>query len=193
MKKRLEKIFRPVYPTPAALITSVDAEGKRNIITLGEVFNISLSKPPVVGVAIRKATYSHGLISASREFGVNLPSRRIIEQTDYCGTHSGRDVDKFERTGLTPIPATLIKPPLIELHASITCDAGIGRSSALARDSAALMTVSSRVRRAVPALLRFPRQTSGPSKAPASRDSAANRHTPSARLRRESSSAYAAE
>jgi flavin reductase (DIM6/NTAB) family NADH-FMN oxidoreductase RutF len=114
MKKQLVKGFRPVYPTPAAMITSVDADGKPNIITLGEVFNISLGNPPIVGLAIRQATYSHGLISASREFVVNLPSQKIIEQTDYCGTHSGRDVDKFAETGLTAAAANYVSPPLIE-------------------------------------------------------------------------------
>ena len=32
---------RPIFPTPAGLVTSVDATGKPNIITLGEIFNLS--------------------------------------------------------------------------------------------------------------------------------------------------------
>lgn len=36
---------RPIFPSPAGLITSVDAAGRPNIITLGEVFNLSISKP----------------------------------------------------------------------------------------------------------------------------------------------------
>ena len=42
---------RPIYPTPAALITSVDAAGRPNIITLGEVFNISIRQPVILGIA----------------------------------------------------------------------------------------------------------------------------------------------
>ena len=106
--------FRSVYPTPAALVTSVAADGKPNIITLGEVFNVSLRTPPVVGLAIRKATYSHGLIAASREFVVNLPREAILRQTDLCGTRTGRSVDKFALTGLTALPASRVRPPLIE-------------------------------------------------------------------------------
>jgi flavin reductase (DIM6/NTAB) family NADH-FMN oxidoreductase RutF len=42
--------FRPIYPSPAALITSMSADGKVNIITLGEVYNLSVSKPVIGGV-----------------------------------------------------------------------------------------------------------------------------------------------
>lgn len=123
MEKRQIGIGRPVHPTPAALITSVAEDGTPNIITLGEVFNISISNPVIVGIAIRSATYSHGLISRTREFVVNLPSTRIIEAVDRCGSVSGRSgIDKFEAFGLTPLHATHVKPPLIaECPINIEC------------------------------------------------------------------------
>ncbi len=104
---------RPVYPTPAALITSVDEDGNPNIITLGETFNISISDPVILGIAIRKQRYSHTLISKTREYVVNLPTKAILDKVWYCGRNSGRNVDKFKNTGLTPVPATVVKPPLI--------------------------------------------------------------------------------
>ena len=116
------KPYRPVYPTPAGLITSVDREGTPNIITLGEVFNISITRPVILGIAIRKATFSHSLISASREYVVNLPTRAITEQVWFCGSVSGRKVAKFEQSGLTPLPATIVKPPLIaECPVNVEC------------------------------------------------------------------------
>ena len=68
---------RPIYPTPAALITSVDAAGRPNIITLGEVFNISIRQPVILGIATRKATYSHTLISQTREYGARQIEARV--------------------------------------------------------------------------------------------------------------------
>jgi flavin reductase (DIM6/NTAB) family NADH-FMN oxidoreductase RutF len=113
--KRRIKPFRPIYPSPAALITAVDEQGRPNIITLGEVFNISIRDPVIVGIAIRPATYTHGLISATREYVVNLPSSDIAAQVDACGSVSGRSgVDKFTAFGLTPLPADEVRPPLIE-------------------------------------------------------------------------------
>ncbi len=114
MAKVVVDPMRPVYPTPAALITCVAADGRPNIITLGEVFNVSLRSPPIVGLAIRKATYSHGLIAGSGEFVVNLPTTAILRETDLCGSRTGRETDKFAESGLTAIAADKVKPPLIE-------------------------------------------------------------------------------
>ena len=112
-KKTITNPYRPVYPTPAALITCVDGSGKPNIITLGEVAMVSL-KPTRVSVGARPATYSNGLIKASGEFVINFPTVDIIDKVDFCGTRSGRNVDKFAETGLTPEPAIHVKPPLIK-------------------------------------------------------------------------------
>lgn len=106
---------RPIYPSPAALITTTDAEGTPNIITLAEVFNISIQNPVIVGISVRKATYSHQLISATREFVVNLPTAAMVKQVDQCGLVSGRDgYDKFHEFGLTALPSTHVRPPLIK-------------------------------------------------------------------------------
>jgi flavin reductase (DIM6/NTAB) family NADH-FMN oxidoreductase RutF len=113
---------RPVYPTPAGLVTCVDEDGRPNIITLGEIFNISIQNPVILGIAIRKATYTHGLISRTREYVVNLPTASIIDKVWYCGSVTGREVDKFKESGLTPLPATVIRPPLIaECPVNVEC------------------------------------------------------------------------
>lgn len=122
MSKTQIKPNRPIYPTPAGLITSVDEEGNPNIITLGEVFNISIAKPVILGIAIRKATYSHSLISKTREYVVNMPTVDILDKVKVCGSVSGRNVDKFEKTGLTPLPAEKVTPPLIaECPVNLEC------------------------------------------------------------------------
>jgi len=120
MKKTLQE-YRAVFPTPAALITSVDDRGRPNIATAGESFMMSLH-PLVVAVGFRPATYTNGLIRKTGEFVVNLPSRDILEAVDYCGSTSGRNVDKFKATGLTPLPAKHVRPPLIkECPVNIEC------------------------------------------------------------------------
>ena len=123
MQKRSVRPFRPVYPSPAALVTSISEDGRPNIITLGEVFNISIAEPVIVGIAIAKPRYSHALISATREYVVNLAKASMVETVDRCGTISGRDVDKFAEYGLTPVPASKVRPPLIgECPVNIECE-----------------------------------------------------------------------
>jgi flavin reductase (DIM6/NTAB) family NADH-FMN oxidoreductase RutF len=120
-KKRVDP-FRPVYPTPAALITCVAPDGRPNIIALGEVFNVSLGKPPIVGISVRKATYSHGLIAESRQFVINFATPALMRETEMCGSTTGRTTDKFAATGLTPVPASIVRPPLIaECPVNLEC------------------------------------------------------------------------
>jgi flavin reductase (DIM6/NTAB) family NADH-FMN oxidoreductase RutF len=122
-KVQLDRIFRPVYPSPAGLISSVAADGTPNIITLGETFNVSIDKPVVLGLAITPERYSYELIRDSGEFVVNLPTADMAEVVDRCGTISGREVgDKFAYAGLTPLPAAKVRAPLIaECPVNIEC------------------------------------------------------------------------
>lgn len=114
--------FRPVYPSPAALITSVDEHGRPNIITLGEVYNLSIADPVIIGVSIAPERYSNQLIRGRGEFVVNLPTSAIVEKVDRCGSTSGRTVDKFAEFGLTPLPAQQVRPPLIaECPVNLEC------------------------------------------------------------------------
>ena len=56
------------------------------------------------------------------EVVANIPSAAIVKQTDFCGIVSGRNLDKFAQTGLSPEPANLVKPPLIsECPVNLEC------------------------------------------------------------------------
>jgi flavin reductase (DIM6/NTAB) family NADH-FMN oxidoreductase RutF len=114
---------RPVYPTPAGLVVSIDSECKPNIITIGEIFNLSIRNPIWVGIAVREANYSHGLIKNQGEFTVNLPTAAMVNEVQGCGRCSGRDgIDKFARFNLTALPSKYVKPPIIgECPVSLEC------------------------------------------------------------------------
>jgi flavin reductase (DIM6/NTAB) family NADH-FMN oxidoreductase RutF len=105
---------------PIVMVTS-EAGGKDNIITVA--WNVPLAHSrPLVGVCISKDSYSHGLIERGGEFVINLPTEELIEKIIFCGTVSGRDVDKFKAARLTRVEAEEVKPPLIgECVAHIEC------------------------------------------------------------------------
>ena len=114
-------VFRPSIPTPAGLITCISPEGKPNIITLGEVYMLSL-KPLVMGISIQPHRYSARLITETREYVINFPTIELADATDFCGVTTGAKVDKFAATGLTPVPAAVVKPPLIaECPLNVEC------------------------------------------------------------------------
>ncbi|UCC28604.1 MAG: flavin reductase family protein, partial [Candidatus Bathyarchaeota archaeon] len=97
-----------LFPCPVVLVTAVDSEGNPNIITLAWAGTVC-SDPPMVGLGIRPHRYSYDLIEKSGEFVVNLPTVRILREVDFCGMVSGKEVDKFSQTGLTPEPAERVK------------------------------------------------------------------------------------
>ena len=106
------KPYTALFPCPVVLVTCVDSTGKPNIITLAWAGTVC-SEPPAVGLGIRPSRYSYKLIENSKEFVVNIPTAKIIKETDYCGVTSGRDTDKFSETKLTPEKADKVKAPLI--------------------------------------------------------------------------------
>jgi flavin reductase (DIM6/NTAB) family NADH-FMN oxidoreductase RutF len=110
-----------LFPCPVVLVTCVDSEGKPNIITLAWA-GIVCSDPPTLSLGIRPHRYSYELIEDAGEFVINIPTVDILKETDYCGMVSGKNVDKFSETGLTPEPAEKVKPPLIkECPVNIEC------------------------------------------------------------------------
>ena len=110
-----------LYPVPPVMVSCVDAEGKPNIITVAWAGTVC-SEPPMLSISVRPSRYSHGLITASQEFVVNIPTVRLVRATDYCGVVSGRDVDKFSEAKLTPGPSNTVKAPIImECPINIEC------------------------------------------------------------------------
>lgn len=101
------------FPTPVWVVGSYDHEGKPNVMTAAWG-GICSSKPPCVYVSLRKATYTYGNIIERKAFTVNVPSRKYIKEADFFGTTSGRDVNKFSATGLTPVKSEFVDAPYVK-------------------------------------------------------------------------------
>jgi flavin reductase (DIM6/NTAB) family NADH-FMN oxidoreductase RutF len=102
-----------LYPLPTALVSCEDNTGRRSIITISWT-GICCSVPPMLSIAVRKNRYSHGIISESKLFGLNLPNDEQTSLMDYCGNNSGRNVDKFEVCKFTPVKGDKSGALLIE-------------------------------------------------------------------------------
>ncbi|MCC8167732.1 MAG: flavin reductase family protein [Clostridiales bacterium] len=96
--------FKPgnmLNPVPVVMVSCADAAGRANIITVAWTGTVC-SDPPMLSVSIRPDRYSHHMIEETGEFVVNLVTEKLVRACDYCGVTSGRDVDKFIETRLTP-------------------------------------------------------------------------------------------
>lgn len=75
---------------------------------------------PIFTVLVRESRYTYELIENSSEFTVSIPlSSELKSALAYCGSKSGRNVDKFKECNLTLAPGKSVSTPIIadcELH-----------------------------------------------------------------------------
>lgn len=113
MGKRLLSPSTVLMPVPAVLVSCQRTGERPNIITIAWI-GVVCSRPPMLALGIRPERFSHDIIRDSGQLVVNLPRRDLLEVVDWCGLVSGRDRDKFQETGLTPVPAKRVEVPLIQ-------------------------------------------------------------------------------
>lgn len=110
-------------PVPAVLVGCGDGSRRNpyNLITIGWC-GMACSDPPQLTIGIRPERFSFGLIRRTGEFTVNLPTQALTADLDYCGVVSGKAIDKFKERGLTPVPGSTVKAPLVgECPVALEC------------------------------------------------------------------------
>jgi flavin reductase (DIM6/NTAB) family NADH-FMN oxidoreductase RutF len=112
MKKSLgAKSLMPI--TPVMLVGTYDADHKPNLMAAAWT-GICCGKPPCMNVSLRSATYSHRWIMEHRVFTLVPACEGFAPQADYMGIASGRDTDKFQACGLTPVEGSEVKAPYVD-------------------------------------------------------------------------------
>jgi flavin reductase (DIM6/NTAB) family NADH-FMN oxidoreductase RutF len=99
-----------LFPTPVLMVGTYDQNGKPNLMSVAWG-GICCSQPPCIALSLRKATYTYASIVERQAFTVGIASEETIAEADYVGIFSGRDVDKFAVTGLTPVRSDLVDAP----------------------------------------------------------------------------------
>lgn len=99
----------------AALIVSMDINGKSNVMTLLWKTIGELWMTPIITVAVAPNRYTFELLTGEiREFTINIPSKKNANAVNICGSMSGRNTDKFKEAGLSLIPGKKTKVPTIK-------------------------------------------------------------------------------
>lgn len=81
-----------VYPVPIVLVGAL-VDGAPNFVTIGDCGLMGI-RPPLVFVSSHRDHYTNRGILAHQTYSINLPTTEMLVVTDYCGTVSGREVDK---------------------------------------------------------------------------------------------------
>ena len=107
-KEALEQLKKGAFLT-------VKNDNRVNTMTIGWGNIGIIWNKPIFMVLVRHSRYTYELLEQSKEFTVSIPIKKDLKkELGYCGTHSGRDVDKLKECNLKLIEGQSISTPVIE-------------------------------------------------------------------------------
>jgi flavin reductase (DIM6/NTAB) family NADH-FMN oxidoreductase RutF len=102
-----------VEPGCVVLVTSGTPKNA-NVMTFSWQTPVNTADPCLILLVISHVRYSYELIRQNHELVINVPGDELLEQVHLVGQITGRDSNKIKESGLTPVPAEMVAPPLIE-------------------------------------------------------------------------------
>jgi len=101
-----------VWPHPTVLV-GADVDGKPDFAAVAWA-GVAASTPPAVTIALQHPRYSLKGIRRNLTFSINIPSRELVRETDYCGLISGAKTDKVKDCQFKVFYGKTAAAPLIE-------------------------------------------------------------------------------
>ena len=122
------KVNTTLYPVPVVLISSGTVLGDEdggedgpNVFSLNRISSCN-AEPPMMAISIRPGRASHDIIDRLGEFVINIPWPALEIVSDFVGTTTIRETDKWAETGLTRLEAARVRAPLLaECPINIEC------------------------------------------------------------------------
>jgi len=113
MKRQVKSdVYHLLHPKLTFLLTSVDKNGRPNVMTCAWATPLS-EEPQIVLVAVARESYTSKLIRQTREFVINIPTKKLLKAVWVCGTASGADTDKFKKAGIRTSKSKKVAPPAL--------------------------------------------------------------------------------
>ena len=127
MKRKIdlwEHAGKFLAPMGEGLLLTAKAEGKVNPMTIGRgTLGIQWGVPVFIAF-VRTGRFTHSLLEKNPEFTVSAPwaAGAVKKILGFCGTRSGREVDKVAACGLTlEEPEVISVPAIRELPLTLEC------------------------------------------------------------------------
>jgi len=89
--------------------------GRANPMTIGWGLGGTCWGRSVFLVLVRPSRYTHGLVEDSGEFSVSIPDSGWEAELAFCGSKSGRDVDKVRELSLNLAPGREVSVPTLDV------------------------------------------------------------------------------
>lgn len=108
-----------IAPRPICFASTIDKAGNINLSPFS-FFNLFSSNPPIVIFSparrVRDNTTKHTLQNVLEvpEVVINIVTYDMVQQTSLSSCEYPKGTNEFIKAGFTPIPATLVKPPMVK-------------------------------------------------------------------------------
>jgi flavin reductase (DIM6/NTAB) family NADH-FMN oxidoreductase RutF len=99
----------------AGAFLTVQAGDKLNVMTIGWASIGFIWGRPMFTVLVRKSRYTFGIIERAMEFTVSVPLIEMQKELAFCGSNSGRKVDKLKKCGIEIFPGVKVKTPILNI------------------------------------------------------------------------------
>jgi flavin reductase (DIM6/NTAB) family NADH-FMN oxidoreductase RutF len=110
-----EEVMHQIKSKGAFLVAKSKDGEKINVMTVGWAAIGYMWRKPIMTLMVRESRFTHHIIEKASSFTVSIPTDDLKEALNFCGTKSGRDVDKFKECNLTIVPAQKVDTPIINI------------------------------------------------------------------------------
>lgn len=126
--KQIYKLMTSIIvPRPIAWISTISKDGIYNLAPFSYFTGVS-SDPPLLMVSvgskekgIKKDTWQN--IHETDQFVVNMVTKELVDKMNISSVAFDREINEFEKAGLTPKKADIVKAPLVaESPVNIECE-----------------------------------------------------------------------
>ena len=93
---------------------TVKAGEALNTMTIGWATIGFAWRKPIMMVMVRNTRHTYSLIEKAPDFTVSVPTGNMKKEIAFCGTKSGRDVDKFKECRLKTAASQKVGSPIIQ-------------------------------------------------------------------------------
>ncbi len=116
----LSKVYQLLEPGPVVLLTTSE-KGRANVMTMSWHMMVEF-EPPLIACVVSNRDHSFSALRKTKACVIAIPAAKLASKVVKIGNCSGRDVEKFSKFGLTPLPAERVAPPLVaECFANLEC------------------------------------------------------------------------
>lgn len=100
---------------PKGAFLTVKNGDEINTMTIGWATSGVMWARPVFVIGVRPSRYTYQFMDLNSEFTVSVPlNQQLKKALGYCGSHSGREVDKFEEADITAVKGLVASTPAIK-------------------------------------------------------------------------------